>query len=205
MVERALFGAGSNDGCGIQTDEKEGIAVDDGQTVRHSCIDSETHAGGVELHAHRRRLYGDLLVGVADREGGIDADVSARLHQNVFLDEGFEPDQLDFYGVFSGLNEVEYVLPGWRCFRLGLNIGLIVLKRDVRTGDNCAGGVAHDSLQLAAGVLRDGNANKSNGPDAQLGKKCHSLDQQYLKRQWKSRKGRFMCPCWTGRRLVRAE
>ena len=100
-----------------------------------------------------------------------------------FLDEGFKSDQLQFHGVFSGLNKVEDVLPGWRCFRLGLNIGLIVLKRNVRTGDNRARGVAYDSLQLAVGVLRDGNANRSNGPDAKLGKKCHSLDQPYLKRE----------------------
>lgn len=107
MVEGALLCGGANDGGGVEADEQEGIAVDDGQVIGHLGVDGESHGGGIELDGYGGGLDGDLLIGAADAEGGVDGDVAARLHEYVFLDEGLEAGELHFDGVVAGEDEVK--------------------------------------------------------------------------------------------------
>jgi hypothetical protein len=154
VVEGVLFGGGADDYGGIERGEEERVAVDQREVVGHLRVERERHGRSVELDGHGGVLDRDCVADGTDFELGVDSNVAAGLHEDVFLDVGPESGKVDLDPVGTGNDEVEQVLAAV-AGELGLaDPGFGVDQSGGRPDDYGTGRIGDCALNFTAGVLR---------------------------------------------------
>ena len=137
----------------VEGEKEKGIAVDDGEGVRHLHVKGGFHRGLVEVDGDGGGFNADRFADGADFEFGVDGDVGAGLDEDVLLFVRPEARVADGKRLGAGGDEIEEVGAVGICIALDLDICVDVAEQDFCSGDDAAGGIGYDTAYRTAQFL----------------------------------------------------